>query len=555
MKAKRSDHKMFVHSTSYTETKRCELEKRIAHGRERIHQLAREYEAAVAEQSKHIIKLQRTLNSLTPAGSLPPELLVKIFSFCAPSPALELYRVPDPYRWIHLTHVCHYWRMIGLTSVELWTFVAPHHAEHASELLKRSKEMLIKVQARCDQSAHLSYLPILLRQLPRMEALSVLANYRAHQLAIPPTFAPHLKTITLVASKGSEPLPRFLYNISTTSLRNLVLCGWEFSWKCSIFRPTITRLAVSAGNQRRLSAFSSPNVWERMFEALESLPLLESLDIKNLLPPTLTSANRQIILPNVSSLHLTDTVCSCIFFLDRVSCSERLALSLDFGTETPSGNLEELASLLANRLAYGGIPQRQLRSLSISLSDTSKITLRAMSERLDARELADPIYEPRLRIMMNLSPADHIPQFLQSFSHTFLGGVESCCIRIFPSTPDIRDALAAFSDELPNLTQLAVCGTDSAVLLPGMLLPSILHSDSPTSSDDSLPLRIPFPRLTTLALVDVNFEKLKPEDKLIESALWERRNQYHALHKIQLVNAWDIDPDQRQKLTQLLVSS
>ncbi len=189
---------------------RYDIEEKIAQGRERIQDLTRVYEVAVTEESCRIVKLQRTLNSLTPAGSLPPELLTKIFAFCAPSPSLELYRVPDPYRWIHVAHVCHYWRMIALSSVELWTFVAPRSKRHAEELLARSKQVLIKVQAQCYSDKHLLCLSLLLDQLHRIQALSLIADYKAHDVTLSQISAPHLRTITLINSGGPEPLPRFL---------------------------------------------------------------------------------------------------------------------------------------------------------------------------------------------------------------------------------------------------------------------------------------------------------------------------------------------------------
>lgn len=506
---------------------RLEIEERITQRRLRIRELAKEYELAIAEQSRSITKLQHTLNSLTLAGSLPPELLVKVFTFCTPSPSLERYRVPDPYKWIHVSHVCHYWRMIALSNVQLWTFVAPRGTEQARELLSRSRQMLIDVQSLCNLDRHLPCLSVLLEQLPRTRILSLIADYRVHSVALSQVAAPHLKAITLINSGGHEPLPRFVYQICPLSLEHLVLSGWSFSWGCSVFRPTIVRLAISVGRPRPV-VFTSPHVWEQMLEALDSMPLLQSLDIKNILPQPPFPTTKRIELPNLSSLHITDTGVSCGHFLSSVDCPTSLSISLDLGTETPLTDFTDLISLSTTQLSWGSTIPSWLRSLSLA-TVSNRITIKGFSGLIDAREMGQPKHDPQLRITMGLYSTDDIARILLLLPPGPLEHVDSCFIKVSPPASIIRHSLIAFSEKLPHLTSLAVCGTDSAVLLPRML-----HRPSMSSPDDPALSEFSFPRLRTLALVDVNFSKLKPEDRALMVALQERRRRNLTLRKIQL---------------------
>ncbi|CAL1716206.1 unnamed protein product [Somion occarium] len=84
--------------------------------------------------------IQRT-NLLIPINQLPPELLIRIFSYyiSAPRERLRISGAPGFCDWIGIAHVCHHWRVIALDTPMFWSRILLSAPEWVEEFLRRSK--------------------------------------------------------------------------------------------------------------------------------------------------------------------------------------------------------------------------------------------------------------------------------------------------------------------------------------------------------------------------------------------------------------------------------
>ncbi|KAF8971186.1 hypothetical protein BDZ97DRAFT_1619311, partial [Flammula alnicola] len=91
-----------------------------------------------------ILQLENKRNALSPASSVPPEVLCNIFALVKAENAGDLH--PDgafefsALEWVRVTHVCKWWRDVALNASWLWTDIALASRRWADEMFARSKE-------------------------------------------------------------------------------------------------------------------------------------------------------------------------------------------------------------------------------------------------------------------------------------------------------------------------------------------------------------------------------------------------------------------------------
>ncbi|PIL34023.1 hypothetical protein GSI_03731 [Ganoderma sinense ZZ0214-1] len=102
--------------------------------------------AAVA---RSLSTLHRYHNTLLPIGTLPPEVLIRVFDFVV-SPPSDVHDV-KPHKqakWaIALTHVCSLWREIALSTSRLWSQIVDEDLNLARLFLQRSRSTPIRFYA------------------------------------------------------------------------------------------------------------------------------------------------------------------------------------------------------------------------------------------------------------------------------------------------------------------------------------------------------------------------------------------------------------------------
>lgn len=311
----------------------------------------RELEREMEQHLKWNIDKKRRLNSLSIVGCLPLEILIEIFLLASASPSLASAHPAHPptrsYKWIRITHVCHYWREAALLSSRLWANISVRCSlECLEEMLARSKQAPLSAIADFSRPVGTQ---LVLDQLQRITGLDLSTRPRvSQQQPTVPEHAPHLELLVLrfhdyFADIGSKTpfdqcdMPR---------LTQLELYDNELVWGCGIFKPTLTSLSVTC-NHRRLRS-SLPE----LLDVLDTMPQLRSLQLRHALPPItpeLPSVTRQVSLTQLQSLSLTGTTRQCVWVMQHLSYPVTTTMCLE-GEETTSIDVQHLSETISKKL-------------------------------------------------------------------------------------------------------------------------------------------------------------------------------------------------------------
>lgn len=293
----------------------------------------------------------------SPAASLPPELLVRIFEAHIASckavwdtpapydlarPAASCDTSIGPYTWLRVTHVCGYWRAVALASPLLWSHIALVRSAPCTEaMLARSQSAPLSVQTyapRCGAEGvtPLRSLRLVLQQMHRIRALELFIKWWvfddvAAALAGP---APMLERILLSSPSGLYDLGPVLPFLalsreSPPPLKEVTLCTYGFPWANPAPFRTLKRLHVSKGP---IPCY--PSV-EDVLHALSFMPALTSLHIEDIFAPSSSDRTALPLPPTVSLPRLTDLTLAgdCLAstaLLSGLQLPAALTLTLDF---------------------------------------------------------------------------------------------------------------------------------------------------------------------------------------------------------------------------------
>lgn len=97
---------------------------------------------------------RRHANTLVPIACLPPETLFHIFKPCRDTSDEHVALWQE--KWVAVTHVCHYWRAVTLSTPSLWAeviFRCSSPPEEMQEWLTRSGQAPLNVILRPDLSS------------------------------------------------------------------------------------------------------------------------------------------------------------------------------------------------------------------------------------------------------------------------------------------------------------------------------------------------------------------------------------------------------------------
>ncbi|KAL0953739.1 hypothetical protein HGRIS_004928 [Hohenbuehelia grisea] len=265
-------------------------------------------------------QLKSRRNALAPVSRLPPELLARIFLFCATPPTQDDFGGHSSLSWMkEVSHICQHWREVALGCPRLWSnisFSRPHWVE---EMLKRSKMAPLSVKA------DMTY--ITPRQLEALKSSleHVGRTTELHMLAYKTTFnkyltvldkpAPMLESLFLrgprynrFATSDSFALPDSFLNAHAPNLRRLELDQCSISWSSPLLH-----------NLRDLRLHDSlrPSMSD-LLPALEAMKNLTSIDLKNCLPSGINDHDLWADLPGLKHITLEDNAEECVTLLSRL---------------------------------------------------------------------------------------------------------------------------------------------------------------------------------------------------------------------------------------------
>ncbi|KZT09331.1 uncharacterized protein LAESUDRAFT_810937 [Laetiporus sulphureus 93-53] len=304
------------------------------------------------------------LKPTAPIAILPLEIIVEIFTHCA---RLYCGSLSGPYKWIVITHVCAQWRAIALACPKLWCniFVA-RRQDWLVELLRRSKQMPLTVTADFASRAWKEVgrkqitFEMVAKEMARIKSLNIHASRPIARSLLKTLNGPMPLLQTLVIcgpewlldrSRVQIPtgtsLPILLHSGHSTGLQRLDIRFYPIRWK-SLVSLSLKHLTVRSIGEAAQTSLSD------VLKAAESMPLLETLDLEDVIVPdsaTFTAPNRTAVLPLLRSLRLVADFRDCTYILYKLSFPNLNALTLC--SLFPSLEaLRDLATCLIARLPF-----------------------------------------------------------------------------------------------------------------------------------------------------------------------------------------------------------
>lgn len=319
--------------------------------------------------SQHILS-HRNLNAQLPIPSLPDELLCHIFlqyivsfkvdddydyesdDYAPPSSSSNASRdffdvednvqwkgpkteegIPFWVWWLILTRVCHRWRIIVLSTAELWSQLDPRvcrRPEVVKKFISRSRSACLDVTMTSRFSEQIpgylqDSLQEILHESSRIRSLDVECPFSQSTLesgvldAVNGPFS-ELRSLTLYGLTEDEPsiLPLVLHE-TPRYLTHIVLCRIHLDWATSFINlpSSVTHLSITLWGDSYLSTKSSGALGD-VVAALRKLPKLEQLHLNYALPDPWQEIPSEVFIPSVElhrleELFLEDTSTSCAF--------------------------------------------------------------------------------------------------------------------------------------------------------------------------------------------------------------------------------------------------
>ncbi|KAF8972560.1 hypothetical protein BDZ97DRAFT_1781625 [Flammula alnicola] len=365
-----------------------------------------------ADDPTEILQLKHARNALSPACSVPPEVLCNIFAFAKAAVAGELH--PDgmfqfcALEWVRVTHVCKWWRDVALNASSLWTDIALGRRRWAEEMFVRSKEAPLAVHADFGEVIPWSN-PIPLPQLhvSRIRELNVIGTQPSdlrHFLSGTTIATTLLQIHTLRITYLYGPEESFPYILSDTvfkpnALRRLSLKGCNVHWDAS-FLSGLTHLRLHEIPSNPL--FRAPE----FLEILRRLTSLESLDARHIFfedhdktSPLSTNASPKVNLPHLKMLRLAMRMVDVANILSGIVISPNVTMKLYGYADDPS-LADYLRSLSTFSRQYRPLlnpsihPPFLIQSLELSRDLDAALVIRIYPTLLSQDDMATPCIPP-----------------------------------------------------------------------------------------------------------------------------------------------------------------
>lgn len=303
------------------------------------------------------------MNSLLPIAKLSTEVLLHIFLYLA----WNTSRLPDihddPYRCVTLTHVCHNWRELALSSPELWRSIHLRRPELTNLFLKRSGQTLLQLTAgttpaggsprgwlELPQSLLIDSFKLVMEQAHRIEGLTVhLSNsviesvFEGLSANVLPAQA--LRRITLLYG-GDSPPPNILSPHILPALTSITLRGYDAIWHPSILKFTSLESIFIEHAMHLPSTPSGDCIVHGLLQLLSKNPRMRVLEFVDNCCPGETSASDTVHdllplvnLPSLERLKFRSAVCCINLFLTQCTFPSSTITNL-----TISGNCNSISA-------------------------------------------------------------------------------------------------------------------------------------------------------------------------------------------------------------------
>jgi len=543
----------------------------------------------IARSLSILSRLRCRMNSLADISRhFPEEILAEIFiqyrSIFEEETAGDTVNTSRFYAFIRIAHVSHHWRHVALSCPRLWACIyIQNNLEFTEELLCRSKESALTVEARFVNERRIPSLNRVLQEMHRIRSLNIITDPKRHSSAIVGLFgtsSPLLENISITfntrygdpptSSPGTPdsimPMPR---------LWSLILRNISISQAALFMCKTIRHLTLRGRGQL---VESNPQLdrmdRKRLMESLASLPFLATLDMERLLSPQAdtTQPSSNVHLPRLESLRIVESPANMIWMLSCLRLSESCTLSL--GHLNPASPIHQF-SLLATEISLklgGGQSESPATLLDLSINrvpTTRRISLHGWSKSHPISPASNATPHFRVEFCYTL---ELIPEILQ----TLLQELPLQHLRsLYVGDIDQKDSILSMTNS-PMLKVLFLHKWDVKHI--ANLLLQQTSSETPASSTtghDTIcpPAKIIFPSLDLLVLRKAQFEDdtrvgVEPAgvgSREVESggqsstpdsrtrplleALKARQQWGVGIRQVDLKGCWNLEPSSVQDLT------
>ena len=341
-------------------------------------------------------------------------------------------------------------------------------------MLTRSKRAPLRITLSRWHRQQAETLALVLQELPRIEELTFSRVDGIESRAELVASAPLLRSLSITstyhtAEKGSVAL--YMERVDMPKLVHLELLTSHVPWSSPLFRPTVTRLTF-----RDTSARTQGEDFAQVLRVLGSMPLLQELDLRGVLPilvddgSTPPELDHYISLPALQHLAVSGTAKSCAFLLQHLKFSVGY-LEVECKTMLPA-ELKILTPIITSKLhGSSSAPAISLQSMLVTgtcltvWDDVHSIETLGKIHRGYIRRPA-----PRLKLSISSVLAEGLHDALVSLP---LGDVQVCVIGSHTGGASLRGWKTLFQ-VMPSVRELSVhqCYDDIA---------------------DALALRIPVP--------------------------------------------------------------
>ncbi|CAL1699236.1 unnamed protein product [Somion occarium] len=419
---------------------------------------------------------RRKLNASRPVAKLVPDVLTRIFNFFVAFKGFPWREQPPPFL---LSSVCHYWRMVAISSPSIWSHVKVDRdgpdLEVVDLILARSSQLPLRVEV--DETIST---PLLIQGAGHILRTASNRIYKANfclpskgphildQDDIPPF--PTLRSLFLIVVfadvSGDISFPVALEALEAP-LQELHLIG---------VRPRLSSPFFSSHALRVLCIkilcppWGDASVMHDILDMLRGLPTLQKLVLKNVLSgvvgPTLEDPElfppgslELLDLPNLGELVIEDGAVVTAIFLNFALLKPSVKLSFDarlFNQFLPRDDqLLELAEALTDHFTGGMVREPQLTSLVLRFILRSSSLLAYNVPLTMTRRLISTKEDPQLKLE---------PNFPTAWDYHF----DECLRDLYSSLPLSNIRMVAIDDHAPFIDGAELLWASFFHMLPSL---------------------------------------------------------------------------------------
>ncbi|KAJ3555151.1 hypothetical protein NM688_g2732 [Phlebia brevispora] len=463
-------------------------------------------------------RLRRERNALTPTCRLPPEVLAMIFVWVVDVQPLgepHDFTVPRIKHWYPLLHVCRRWRDVALECPVLWNRVDVTNPCWTTEMLRLSKKapLTLKAEGYSTRSRIMDACNEVLAHSDRLRSLHLSGFHDClTALCASVTEGPDLRSLVLrhchwLADVNILELPATFLERGAPRLERLELQKCVVAWDSPLLTSSLNlvKLVIQGIDKHKPT-------YPQLLRMLSNMPSLQHLHLDNVLPLPYPSVIDITPIPlSLQSLHVSGTPAELGCFFRHFSVTASASLTITCRKPLKVEEVTDFVSALVQSRhapAAQGDTVKPLKSWSLSFTPDPLVlcgSVDVASTEMAVKSPGIDLGESSLSLTVNMPLKDDIFlwKVVQALLHDLPVALESTTNLVVNDDAGFMDCdrWQYLIQHIPNVLTLRAFRW-AALHLPLVLDPN--RNENPECGKDAQTARLPFPRLETLDLHNVN---------------------------------------------------